>query len=69
MWTIFPIPLGEAASFDPEMAEKTARATALETTASGIHWTFVRRSMLCIQISRKKSDLLMSCDDCKGTDG
>lgn len=40
MWTVFPIPLGEAASFDPDLAEKTARATALETTASGIHWTF-----------------------------
>ncbi|CAE7180802.1 bglX [Symbiodinium pilosum] len=40
MWTVFPIPLGEAASFDPDLAERTARATALETTASGIHWTF-----------------------------
>lgn len=40
MWTVFPIPLGEAASFDPDLAFQTARATALETTASGIHWTF-----------------------------
>lgn len=40
MWTIFPIPLGEAASFEPNLAERTARATALEATASGIHWTF-----------------------------
>eukprot|EP00913_Durusdinium_trenchii_P028997 g27188.t1 len=40
MWTVFPIPLGEAASFEPSIAEQTARATALETTASGIHWTF-----------------------------
>jgi len=40
MWTIFPIPLGESASFDPDLAERTARATAVEATASGIHWTF-----------------------------
>jgi len=40
MWTIFPIPLGEAASFDAELAERTARATAVEATASGMHWTF-----------------------------
>jgi len=40
MWTIFPIPLGEAASWDVDLAFKTARATALEATASGIHWTF-----------------------------
>jgi beta-glucosidase len=38
--TIFPVPLGEAASFDPELAERTARAAALEATARGIHWTF-----------------------------
>ena len=40
MKTIFPIPLGEAASFDPALAERTARAAALEATALGIHWTF-----------------------------
>lgn len=40
MWTVFPIPLGESASFEPELAEETARATALEATAAGIHWTF-----------------------------
>ena len=44
MWTVFPIPLGEAASFEPSIAEQTARATALETTASGIHWTFAGAS-------------------------
>lgn len=38
--TIFPIPLGEAASFDPGLAERTARAAALEASALGIHWTF-----------------------------
>lgn len=40
MRTQFPIPLAEAASFDPALAERTARASALEATASGIHWTF-----------------------------
>ena len=38
--TIFPIPLGEAASFDAELCERTARAAALEASALGIHWTF-----------------------------
>ena len=40
MRTVFPIPLGEAASFEPDLAERTARATAKEATAAGIHWTF-----------------------------
>ncbi len=38
--TVFPIPLGEAASFEPGLAERTARATAIEATHEGIHWTF-----------------------------
>lgn len=38
--TVFPIPLGEAASFDPALAERTARAAAVEATAHGLHWTF-----------------------------
>jgi len=40
MRTVFPIPLAEAASFEPELARRTARATAVEATAAGIHWTF-----------------------------
>jgi len=40
MWTVFPIPLGESASFDLDLVERTARATAIEATAAGIHWTF-----------------------------
>src|SRR4026208_1450530 len=32
--TIFPIPLGEASSFDPEVAEATARAAGLEAAAA-----------------------------------
>ncbi|SEM51507.1 beta-glucosidase [Luteibacter sp. UNCMF331Sha3.1] len=40
MRTVFPIPLGEAASFEPDLAERTARVTAVEATAAGVHWTF-----------------------------
>jgi len=38
--TIFPIPLGEAASWNPEAAERSARVAAREAAADGIHWTF-----------------------------
>lgn len=38
--TVFPIPLGEAASFEPGLAERTARVAAVEATASGLQWTF-----------------------------
>jgi beta-glucosidase len=38
--TVFPIPIAEAGAFDPDLAERTARAAALETTAVGMHWTF-----------------------------
>ena len=38
--TIFPIPLAEAASWDPEAAELAARIAAVEATAHGLHWTF-----------------------------
>ncbi len=38
--TIFPISLGEAASFDLEMIEKSARVAAEEASAAGLHWTF-----------------------------
>lgn len=40
MRTVFPIPLGEASSFEPDLARRTARAAAIEATASGLHWTF-----------------------------
>jgi beta-glucosidase len=40
LFTIFPIPLGEAASFDVDLAQRTARAAAVEATANGLHWTF-----------------------------
>ena len=40
MHTVFPIPLGEAASWEPALANLTARATAIEATAAGIFWTY-----------------------------
>ena len=40
MRTVFPIPLGEASSFEPDLARRTARAAAIEATAAGLHWTF-----------------------------
>ena len=38
--TIFPIPLGEAASWDLAAIEKSARVSAIEATAAGLNWTF-----------------------------
>lgn len=38
--TIFPVPLGEASSFDPMLCQRTARAMAVEATAAGLHLTF-----------------------------
>lgn len=38
--TIFPAPLGMAASFDPAIAERSQAAAAAEARAAGIHWTF-----------------------------
>ncbi len=40
MRTIFPIPLGEAASFDLELMRRTASCAAAEASAHGVHWTF-----------------------------
>ncbi|SEB43601.1 beta-glucosidase [Paramicrobacterium humi] len=44
--TIYPTQLGMAASWDPELVERVARATAVEVSATGIHWTF--SPVLCI---------------------
>ena len=38
--TIFPIPLAEAGTFDPELVEAAARAAGREAAAAGINWTF-----------------------------
>jgi beta-glucosidase len=38
--TIFPIPLAEASSWDPALAETSAAISAKETYAAGVRWTF-----------------------------
>lgn len=38
--TVFPIPLGEAASWDPVGVERAAAIAASEARAAGVHWTF-----------------------------
>jgi beta-glucosidase len=38
--TIFPIPLGQAASWDPEIIEAGARVSANEAASVGVNWTF-----------------------------
>ncbi|MFD4033527.1 glycoside hydrolase family 3 N-terminal domain-containing protein [Streptomyces sp. NPDC058637] len=44
--TIYPTQLGMAATWDPELLERIARATAVEVAATGVHWTF--SPVLCI---------------------
>lgn len=38
--TVFPIPLGEACSFDPALFRETARAAAGEAAEDNVRWTF-----------------------------
>ena len=38
--TIFPVPLGESASWDLAAIENSARVAADEASAAGLHWTF-----------------------------
>ncbi len=38
--TIFPIPLGESASWDMAVIERSARVAAAEAAAAGLHWTY-----------------------------
>jgi beta-glucosidase len=38
--TIFPIPLGEACTWDMALMEKSARIAAQEASADGLHWTY-----------------------------
>ena len=42
--TIYPIPLGEAASFDLDLMRRTAAGAAKESSAQGVHWTFAHGS-------------------------
>lgn len=45
--TIFPLPLGEAASWNPAAAERSARIAATEAAATGIDWTFAPMVDIC----------------------
>ena len=38
--TIFPIPLGQGATFEPELSRRCAQAAAKEAAVSGLHVTF-----------------------------
>src|SRR5207253_8800901 len=38
--TIFPVPLGEASSWDTAAAERSASIAAAEARAAGVAWTF-----------------------------
>ena len=38
--TIFPIPLGQAATWNTQLVQSGARIAAVEATATGIRWTF-----------------------------
>jgi beta-glucosidase len=38
--TVFPVPLAEVASFEPDLARRTAEAAAFEAAGAGIDWTF-----------------------------
>ena len=44
--TIFPTQLGMACTWDSDLVEQAARVTAVEVSATGIHWTF--SPVLCI---------------------
>jgi len=38
--TVYPTPIGQAASFDVDLIEKLSRESAVEVRATGAHWTF-----------------------------
>ena len=38
--TVFPIPLGQAASWNPDLVEQGARIAAVEAAAAGVNWTY-----------------------------
>jgi beta-glucosidase len=38
--TVFPVPLGEASSWDPVTVERAAAVAAAESAAAGVRWTF-----------------------------
>ncbi|MFK8016699.1 MAG: glycoside hydrolase family 3 N-terminal domain-containing protein [Gammaproteobacteria bacterium] len=42
--TVMPIPLGQAATWDPELVKAAARVAATQAAAAGINWTFAPMS-------------------------
>jgi len=38
--TVFPVPLGQAATWNPQLVEDGGRVAALEATSAGVRWTF-----------------------------
>lgn len=45
--TAFPVPLAEAASFEPDLSRRTAAASAAEAATEGVHWTFAPGADVC----------------------
>ncbi|TWT78466.1 Periplasmic beta-glucosidase precursor [Posidoniimonas polymericola] len=45
--TVFPIPLGQAASWDAELVERAAAIAAAEASQQGVHWTFAPMVDIC----------------------
>jgi beta-glucosidase len=45
--TAFPVPLAEAASFEPDLARRTSQAAAADAASQGLHWTFAPGADLC----------------------
>jgi len=45
--TIFPIPLAESCTWDPDLVEEAAHIAAEESIYNGIHWTFAPMVDIC----------------------
>lgn len=45
--TIYPVPLAMAAAFNDELVKQAYRYTAIESSATGVHWTFAPMLDLC----------------------
>ncbi|MEL6132031.1 MAG: glycoside hydrolase family 3 N-terminal domain-containing protein [Bacteroidota bacterium] len=45
--TVFPIPLGQAASWNPELVAEGSRIAAMEASAVGLRWTFAPMLDIC----------------------
>ncbi len=45
--TIFPIPLAEACTWDPDLQERASRVAATEAACFGVHWIFAPMVDIC----------------------